>query len=129
MLDRLLRALALQIGSEVSYNELGKLKEVDKNTIMNYIDLLEKAYIIFRLNPLSRNLRKEISTSRKIYFWDNGIRNAFIANYNPLNIRNDTGLLWENFMISERKKFNHYKHRHVRKGFSTAYFPTKKPGW
>jgi len=113
LLDRLLRALALQIGSEVSYNELGNLLGVDKNTIMNYIDLLEKAYIIFRLNPLSRNLRKEISTSRKIYFWDNGIRNALIANYNPLNIRNDTGQLWENFMISERKKFNHYKHRYV----------------
>jgi hypothetical protein len=80
---------------------------------MTYIDLLEKAYIIFRLNPLSRNLRKEISTSRKIYFWDNGIRNALIANYNPLNMRNDSGPLWENFMISERRKFNHYNHRYV----------------
>jgi uncharacterized protein len=113
LLDRLLRALALQIGSEVSYNELGKLLEVDKNTIMTYLDLLEKAFIIFRLNPLSRNLRKEISTSRKIYFWDNGIRNALIANYNPLNLRNDTGPLWENFMISERRKFNHYNRRFV----------------
>ena len=113
LLDRLLRALALQIGSEVSFNELGNLLQVDKNTIMNYLDLLEKAYIIFRLNPLSRNLRKEISTSRKIYFWDNGIRNALIANFNPLNMRSDTGALWENFMISERKKFNHYNRRYV----------------
>ena len=113
LLDRLLKALALQIGSEVSYNELGKLLTVDKNTIMTYLDLLEKAYIIFRLNPLSRNLRKEISTSRKIYFWDNGIRNALIANFNPLNLRNDTGPLLENFMISERKKFNHYNNRYV----------------
>jgi uncharacterized protein len=113
LLDRLLRALALQIGSEVSYNELANLLQVDKNTIMNYMDLLEKAFIVFRLNPLSRNLRKEISTSRKIYFWDNGIRNALIANYNSLNLRNDTGALWENFMISERKKFNHYNHRYA----------------
>jgi predicted AAA+ superfamily ATPase len=113
LLDRLLRALALQIGSEVSFNELGNLLGVDKNTIITYLDLLEKAYIIFKLNPLSRNLRKEISTSRKIYFWDNGIRNALIANFNPLNMRNDTGPLWENFMVSERKKFNHYNHRYV----------------
>jgi predicted AAA+ superfamily ATPase len=113
LLDRLLRALALQIGSEVSYNELGNLLGVDKNTIVTYLDLLEKAYIIFRMNPLSRNLRKEISTSRKIYFCDNGIRNALIANFNPLNMRNDTGPLWENFMVSERKKFNHYNHRYV----------------
>jgi len=117
LLDRLLRALALQVGSEVSYNELGNILEVDKSTIMNYLDLLEKAYIIFRLNPLSRNLRKEISTSRKVYFWDNGIRNALIANYNLLNMRNDTGPLWENFLISERKKYNHYNRRFVNSYF------------
>jgi predicted AAA+ superfamily ATPase len=113
LLDRLLRALALQVGQEVSYNELGNLLQVDKNTIMTYIDLLEKAFIVFRLNPLSRNLRKEISTSRKIYFWDNGIRNALISNFNALNIRNDTGPLWENFLVSERKKYNHYNRRYV----------------
>jgi predicted AAA+ superfamily ATPase len=111
LLEQLLRALALQVGSEVSYNELGNMLQVDKNTVMTYIDLLEKAFIVFRLNPLSRNLRKEISTSRKIYFYDNGIRNALIANFNPLNIRSDTGQLWENFIISERKKHNHYKRR------------------
>jgi uncharacterized protein len=113
LLDRLLRALALQIGQEVSYNELSNLLQVDKNTVMTYVDLLEKAYIIFKLQPLSRNLRKEISTSRKIYFVDTGIRNALIANFNSLNMRSDTGALWENFMLSERLKFNHYGRRFV----------------
>ncbi len=113
LLDRLLRALALQVGMEVSFNELANLLQVDKNTVMTYIDLLEKAFIIFKLMPLSRNLRKEISTSRKIYFFDNGIRNALVANFNPLNIRNDSGQLWENFMISERVKYNHYNRRFV----------------
>jgi len=113
LLEQLLRALALQIGQEVSYNELGSLLQVDKNTIMTYIGLLEKAFIIFRLSPLSRNLRNEISSSRKIYFYDNGIRNALISNFNPLNIRTDTGALWENFMISERVKYNHYQRRFV----------------
>ena len=113
LLDRLLRALALQISQEVSYNELSNLLQVDKNTIMTYIDLLEKAFIIFKLQPLSRNLRKEISTSRKIYFFDTGIRNALIANFKPLSLRNDTGALWENFMMSERIKYNHYKRRYV----------------
>jgi predicted AAA+ superfamily ATPase len=97
----------------VSYNELASLLQVDKNTIMTYIGLLEKAFIIFRLSPLSRNLRNEISSSRKIYFYDNGIRNALISNFNPLNIRTDTGALWENFMISERVKYNHYERRFV----------------
>jgi predicted AAA+ superfamily ATPase len=113
----LLRALALQIGNEVSYNELSGLLGIDKNTVMNYISLLEKAFIIFRLEPLSRNLRKEISTSRKIYFWDNGIRNSLIANFNPLNLRTDTGALWENFLMSERHKMNHYN-----KHFVNTYF-------
>jgi len=113
ILHSLLRALALQIGNEVSYNELSGLLGVDKNTVTNYIALLEKVFIIFRLEPLSRNLRKEISTSRKIYFWDNGIRNSLIANFNPLNMRNDTGALWENFLISERLKSNHYNKKFV----------------
>ncbi len=113
LLDRLLKALALQIGNEVSFNELSNLLGVDKNTVMNYLDLLEKAFIVFRLQPLSRNLRNEISSSRKVYFYDNGIRNAIIANFNPLNIRNDAGALWENFLISERLKANHYNGRRV----------------
>jgi uncharacterized protein len=108
ILGKLLQALAFQVSSEVSFNELSNLLQVDKNTISNYIDLLEKAFIIFRLTPLKRNLRNEISSSRKIYFFDNGIRNSLIANYNPLAIRNDTGALWENFIVSERRKFLHY---------------------
>jgi uncharacterized protein len=117
LLQQLLRALALQVGNEVSYNELSGLLKVDKNTVMSYITLLEQAFIIFRLEPLSRNLRNEISTSRKIYFWDNGIRNSLISNFNSLSLRNDAGALWENFMICERFKFNHYHNRYV-----NAYF-------
>ena len=108
ILGKILQALALQISSEVSFNELSNLLQVDKNTISNYIDLLEKAFIIFRLTPLKRNLRNEISSGRKIYFYDNGIRNSLIANHNPLALRNDTGALWENFLISERRKYLHY---------------------
>lgn len=105
LLPKLLKALALQLGNEVSNNELANLLRVSKDTIASYIDLLEKAFIIFRLEPLSRNLRNEISTNRKIYFYDNGIRNALISNYNPLNLRQDTGTLWENFLVSERYKY------------------------
>ena len=108
MLDKLLRALALQLGNEVSYTELSNMLQVDKNTINNYVQLLEKAYVIFRLPPFSRNLRNEITSSRKIYFYDNGIRNALVANFNPLSLRQDAGELWENFLISERMKLLHY---------------------
>lgn len=106
IIERLLAALALQIGSEVSLTELANLLEVDKQTISTYIRLLELAFVIFRLAPLSRNLRKEISKSRKIYFWDTGIRNAVINNFNFLSLRSDTGPLWENFLLAERLKFN-----------------------
>lgn len=112
VIEKLLRALALQIGSEVSYNELSGLVQVDKNTIQSYIDLLEKAFVIFRLQPLSRNIRNEISTSRKIYFYDNGVRNALISNFNPLHMRSDTGPIWENFLISERRKLLEYNQIH-----------------
>ena len=108
LLDKLLKALAFQIGQEVSYNELANTLQVDKKTINDYIYLLEQAFIITRLQPLSRNLRNEISTTRKIYFWDTGIRNAVIGNYASLNSRNDTGALWENFLIAERMKYLHY---------------------
>jgi len=108
LLPKLLKALALQLGNEVSNNELSNLLQVSKDTVGTYIDLLEKAFIIFRLEPLSRNLRNEISTNRKIYFYDNGIRNALIANYNPVAMRQDVGALWENFLISERIKYLHY---------------------
>ncbi len=117
LLENLLRALALQVGNEVSYNELSSLLNVDKNTVVSYITLLEQAFIIFKLSPLSRNLRNEISKSRKIYFYDNGIRNSIIANFNPLNLRQDVGALWENFLISERIKFNHYNQNYLNKYF------------
>jgi len=106
ILEKLLQALALQVGSEVSYNELANTVGVDKNTVASYIQILEKAFVIFRLSPFSRNLRSEIKKLRKIYFYDNGVRNALINNLNPLNLRQDQGSLWENFMLSERVKYN-----------------------
>ena len=106
VLEKLLQALALQVGNEVSYNELAVLVGIDKNTVSNYIQILEKAFIIFRLSPFSRNLRNELKKLRKIYFYDLGLRNAIINNFNPLSLRQDVGALWENFMISERVKRN-----------------------
>jgi predicted AAA+ superfamily ATPase len=106
LLEKILKALALQIGNEVSYHELAQLLDSDKGTIEKYIDLLEKAYIIFRLNGLNRNVRNEIKKGKKIYFYDNGIRNAIISNFMPLHSRADTGALWENFLVSERFKLN-----------------------
>ena len=117
VLNKLLQALALQIGSEVSYNELSNLIGIDKNTVSKYIDILEKSYIVFQLSSFSRNKRNEIKNSRKIYFYDTGIRNAIINNYNPLNLRTDKGALWENFLIAERKKTNMYCARHCNQYF------------
>lgn len=108
VLDKLLRALALQLGSEVSYNELSKTVGADKETIEKYIDLLEKAYVVFRLNGLNRNVRNEIKKGKKVYFYDNGIRNAIIGNFTSLDNRTDSGALWENFIISERIKYLNY---------------------
>lgn len=104
LLMKLLNALALQLGSEVSYNELSKILGVDRMTVVNYIDLLEKSYVIFRLHPYSSNQRNEITSKPKIYFYDNGIRNAIIGQFNPLQNRQDLGALFENFFISERMK-------------------------
>lgn len=104
LLEKILKALALQIGNEVSYNELAQLLESDKGTIEKYIDLLEKAYIIFKLPGLSRNVRNEIKKGKKIYFFDNGIRNAVLGNFLPLSSRVDTGALWENYLVGERFK-------------------------
>lgn len=109
LLDKLLRALAFQVGSEVSYNELAQTIGSDAKTVERYIELLEKCFIIFRLNGLSRNLRNELKKAKKIYFYDNGVRNAVIQQFAPLDMRNDIGALWENFFISERIKFNHYR--------------------
>ncbi|MBU6340121.1 MAG: ATP-binding protein, partial [Bacteroidetes bacterium] len=108
-LTRLLQALAFQVGNEVSYNELGQIVDLDNQTVENYINLLEQTFVIFRLQPLSRNLRKELKTKRKIYFYDNGMRNAIIAQFQPLELRQDVGALWENWLISERKKALHYQ--------------------
>lgn len=113
----LLRALAFQVGNEVSYTELANLLRIDKNTIERYVDLLEKSYIIFRLSPYATNKRKEISKLRKVYFYDLGIRNAIINNFNFLEERNDTGQLWENFILVERMKFQNYH-----KIYSNNYF-------
>jgi predicted AAA+ superfamily ATPase len=105
LLEKILKALALQTGHEVSYNELAQLLSSDKNTIEKYIDFLQKAYIIFCLNGFNRNVRNEIKKGRKIYFYDNGVRNAILGNFSPLHTRTDVGSLWENFVISERYKY------------------------
>jgi len=104
ILLKLLQALAWQVGNEVSYNELAQTIGADKATVSDYLDLLEKAFVIFRLTPFARNLRNEISSTRKVYFYDNGVRNTIINNFAPVSQRNDIGALWENFIISERKK-------------------------
>ena len=114
---RLLKALSLQIGSQVSYNELASLLGLTSKTVEKYLDILEKSYIIFRLGSFSRNMRNELKLSRKIYFWDLGIRNAVIGNMAPLENRNDTGALWENFLIAERMKNNSYSN-----SFAQSYF-------
>ena len=113
----LLRLLAFQVGSEVSYTELGTSLGMAKQTVENYIDLLEKSFVIFTLRGFSRNLRKEVSKKPKIYFYDLGIRNAIINNFAYLNNRNDIGALWENFLIMERLKRNDYQ-----KHFCSHYF-------
>lgn len=104
----LLRLIAFQIGNEVSMQELGKKLSISKNTVEKYLDLLSKVYILHKVEGFSRNLRKEITKNSRWYFLDNGIRNAVIANFNPIESRNDVGQLWENYMISERIKFLEY---------------------
>lgn len=103
-LEKLLQALALQIGSQISVNELSQTTGLDNHTVERYINLLEKAFVLFQLHPLSRNLRNEIKKSRKIYFVDNGIRNAVINQFQPFELRSDKGMLWENYLMSERLK-------------------------
>ncbi len=108
VLEKILQALALQIGSEVSYNEIAQLVGVDKNTVNTYIDLLEKSFVVFRLNSFSKNIRNEIKANKKIYFYDTGVRNMVIGNFNALALRQDKGALWENFMMAERMKLLSY---------------------
>jgi hypothetical protein len=105
----LLRLVAFQIGGEVSLQELGKQLGISKNTVEKYLDLLNKVFILHKVEGFSRNLRKEITKNSRWYFLDNGIRNAVIANFNPVHARNDIGALWENYMISERLKYQSFK--------------------
>ena len=121
LLKKILQALAFQVGNEVSYNEVARTVGADRGTVESYIDLLEKAFVIFRLPSLSRNLRNEIKQGRKVYFWDNGIRNALIANFNPLTLRQDTGGLWENFLVAERQKLKHYSQQYANCYFWRTY--------
>jgi len=120
VLDKLVKALALQLGSEVSFTELSSLLGVDKATVENYVQVLEQAFVIFRLTPFSRNLRNELKKLRKIYFWDVGVRNALINNLNPVESRTDVGALWENFVIAERIKAL----QNARQGFSSYFWRT-----
>jgi uncharacterized protein len=120
-IDKLLSALALQVGSEVSLRELSNLLNLHIGTVERYIDLLEKNYVIFRLPPYYTNERKVLSKQNKIYFYDLGIRNALINNFNPLSKRNDRGALWENFLIIERMKLNAYTKRYVSRFFWRTY--------
>jgi uncharacterized protein len=104
VLEKLLRALALQVGSEVSYNELAGLLRVSATTVEAYIDLLEKAFVVFKLPALARNARNEIKKGKKVYFYDNGIRNAVLGSFASPRLRTDVGALWENYLVAERRK-------------------------
>lgn len=114
VIEKLVQALALQVGSEVSFNELGNLLGIDTVTVQRYVDLLEKAYVIFHIRSFSRNVRNELKKSIKIYFYDNGVRNSVISNFSPVELRSDIGALWENFLISERIKNNAYHNKHTK---------------
>lgn len=105
----LLRLLAFQVGSEVSLSELGTQLGIDYKTVARYLDLLEKSFVLFNLRGFAKNLRKEVTKKSKYYFYDNGIRNAIIANFNGLDLRDDVGRLWENFLVSERLKAQAYR--------------------
>lgn len=113
----LMQMLALQVGSEVSYTELSSNLGVDVKTVEKYINIMEKAFVIHKLTPFSRNLRSELNKKRKIYFWDCGIRNALINNFNDLNLRNDVGVLWENFIVSQMKILVSYNQKFVNSYF------------
>lgn len=117
LLEKILKALALQLGNEVSYNEIAQLVNSNQETIEKYIDLLEKTYVIFRLPAFSGNIRNEIKKGKKIYFYDNGIRNSIIDNFSLINNRNDVGALWENFLISERMKYLYYNNIDAKRYF------------
>jgi uncharacterized protein len=117
LLEKILKALALQVGNEVSLTELASLVSADVKTVDSYIYLLEQVFVVYRLGTISRNERNEISTKKKIYFYDNGIRNALLGNFAPLTTRQDIGVLWENFLMTERKKLLNYNSFHGRTYF------------
>ena len=116
-LTKLLQAIAYQVGSEVSYNELSQVCGLDPKTVANYITILEQAYVIFRLGTFSRNLRNELKSSRKLFFYDNGIRNALIGNFTQIENRTDVGALFENYMVSERLKLKEYSGNYANSWF------------
>lgn len=120
-MQTLLQAIAFQVGSQVSYSELAATVGIDVKTVESYIDVLEKCYILFRLPSLSRNMRNELKNNRKIYFYDNGIRNALISSFSPIEMRMDKGALWENFIISERIKYTAYNHYWCNRYFWRTY--------
>lgn len=117
----LLRLLALQIGQEVAYPELGAALGIDRRTVANYIDVLEQSFVVFRLGAFSRNLRKEVAKSQKVYFCDLGVRNALLQAFAPLELRNDVGSLWENFCILERRKLTRNRGKHANQYFWRTY--------
>lgn len=117
----LLRLLAYQIGQEVSIAELATSLGLNFQTVSKYLDLLEKVFVIFKVNGFSRNLRKEVTKNSRYYFYDNGVRNSLIQNFNPLALRNDVGQLWENFLVIERRKANQFAGRHVNSYFWRTY--------
>lgn len=116
-IQKLVQALAWQVGNEVVYSEVAEICGLDPKTVASYIDILEKTFVVFQLPSFSRNLRNEIKKGRKIYFYDNGIRNAVIGQLQPLALRQDIGALWENFLVSERKKILEYS-----KSLTNCYF-------
>lgn len=117
----LLRLIAFQIGQEVSLSELATSLGINRLTVERYLDLLEKVFVIYRVNGFSRNLRKEITKNARFYFYDNGVRNSLIQNFNPLTLRNDVGQLWENFLMIERLKTHEYAGRLVNRYFWRTY--------
>lgn len=124
VVNKLMKAIALQLGNEVSFSEVGTLIGMDNETVAAYLERLEKAYVLFRLQAFSRNLRTELKKSRKIYFCDTGIRNAILGNYLPLDCREDVGHLFENYLISERGKTNNLLHRAVQRYFWRTRIPS-----
>ena len=117
----LLRLIAFQIGKEISLDELGRQLAMSRNTVEKYLDLLSKVFVIYKLPGFSRNLRSEITKTNRWYFYDNGIRNALIRNFNPLSIRNDAGELWENYVLAERVKYQSYTNKQMTNFFWRTY--------